>query len=318
MNRFQIFKPGLIAGCCVLLSAGALAQTDVDAIMMNKNVFCVGAMYSHSSWKDYWEGTFKRDNENLGTVSTQTYSIMGSYGITNKLNVLFNVPYVRTKASSGTLHGMRGLQDASLMIKWMPFLWHVGKKAIFSIYGIGGVSAPMTNYVADFQPLAIGMHSTNLVLRPMADLQYGKFFITGSAVYLVRSNITIDRTAYYTTEMHYTNKVNMPDVLGYNGRIGYRSNTWIAEAVVEGMNTLGGFDIRKNDMPFPSNNMDATLAGVNVKYSLPAVPGLELTAGGRYTIAGRNVGQSTMFNGGIFYIMNFNKRKKESTDQEKN
>ena len=27
-------------------------------------------MYSYGSWDHYWEGTFKRNNQNLGTVST--------------------------------------------------------------------------------------------------------------------------------------------------------------------------------------------------------------------------------------------------------
>ena len=35
----------------------AKSQTDQDAIMMSKNYFCGGAMYGHSSWKNYWEGT---------------------------------------------------------------------------------------------------------------------------------------------------------------------------------------------------------------------------------------------------------------------
>jgi hypothetical protein len=33
------------------------AQTDMDAIMMGKKRFCVGTIYSNSSWKNYWEGT---------------------------------------------------------------------------------------------------------------------------------------------------------------------------------------------------------------------------------------------------------------------
>ncbi|HLO37104.1 MAG TPA: hypothetical protein VK173_01300, partial [Lacibacter sp.] len=94
------------------------AQTDLDAIMMEKNAFCVGPGYSYSSWKEYWEGTKKRENLNLGTVSTQMFAVMGNYGVSNKLNVLFNVPYVVTKASAGTLRGQRGMQDLSVMLKY--------------------------------------------------------------------------------------------------------------------------------------------------------------------------------------------------------
>lgn len=67
----------------ILLSASwrSQAQTDNDAIMMEKNAFCAGAMYTHSSWKSYWEGTLKRTNENIGTITTRMIGVMGNYGI---------------------------------------------------------------------------------------------------------------------------------------------------------------------------------------------------------------------------------------------
>ena len=74
---------------CCLLNISVHAQTDIDGIMMSKNNFCTGLLYGYSSWKNYWEGTYKRDNANLGTVSTQMLGVMGNYGITNKLNLLF-------------------------------------------------------------------------------------------------------------------------------------------------------------------------------------------------------------------------------------
>ena len=36
----------------ITLSGSVAAQTDIDAIMMEKNAFCVGPMYSYSSWKN--------------------------------------------------------------------------------------------------------------------------------------------------------------------------------------------------------------------------------------------------------------------------
>ena len=292
----------------LLLANYAKAQTDADAIMIPKNNFCVGAMYSHSSWRDYWEGTFKRSNLNLGRVTTQMYGVMGNYGVTNKLNVLFGLPYVTTFASGGTLKGLKGVQDLSLSLKWMALHKAIGEGEI-SLFGLGGVALPVTNYVADFLPMSIGMHSKNIWLRGMADYQFSNFFVTASAIYTRRSNISIDRTAYYTTEMHYTNEVRMPDMASFNIRAGLRSRQWIAEVVVDRSKTLGGFDIRKNDMPFPSNKMNFTRAGINFKYTSHLVRGLELTGGSNYVISGRNVGQSFMLNGGAFYIMDFSKKK---------
>jgi hypothetical protein len=65
----------------------------------------------------------------------------------------------------------------------------------------------------------------------------------------VRSNVKIYRTSYYTTEMHYTNEVKVPDAAQYNLRAGYRSNRLIAEVLLNNWTTLGGFDITKNNMP---------------------------------------------------------------------
>ena len=286
----------------------ALAQTDIDGIMMTKKNLCIGPMYGYSSWKKYWEGTLKRENLNLGTVSSQMFSVMGAYGVTDKINILFAVPYVTTKASAGTLHGMKGFQDASLWVKYMPLETKIGKGDL-SVYGLAGVSAPLSNYVADYLPLSLGLRSKTLSLRAMADYQVGKLFATLSGTYVFRDNIKIDRDEYYTTEMHYTNKVEMPNALSFNFRAGYRHNDIIAEAFLDNWTTLGGFDITRNNMPFPSNKMNATRLGANVKYHLKNLKRLQLVVNGNHVIAGRNVGQSTGINAGLFYIINFTKKQ---------
>jgi hypothetical protein len=313
MNFLNFTKRALPAAVMLLLSTSALrAQTDEDAIMMAKNNFCVGATYSHSSWDHYWEGTFKRNNQNLGTVSTQMIGLMGTYGVSKKLNILVNAPYVMTHATAGTLHGMHGVQDLSLWIKWLAVEQNIGN-GVLSLYALGGGSVPLTNYIADYLPLSIGLHSKTLSGRIMADYQSGNFFVTASGTYTYRDNIKIDRTSYYTTEIHYTNEVDMPNMTSFNFRIGYRSERWIIEAVLANMTTLGGFDIRKNDMPFPSNKMNATMGGAHFKYNFKAVTGLSLTGGGNYTLAGRNVGQATAFDIGVFYVLNFSHKPKTTT-----
>ena len=120
----------------------------------------------------------------------------------------------------------------------------------------------------------------------------------------------IDRTAYYTTELHYSNEVEMPDAGNFNFRGGFRSSKLIAEAVVNKFTTLGGFDISRNNMPFLSNRMNATTIGVNMKYVLTAKQNLSVVAGGSTTVAGRNVGQASDFYGSIFYVLDFNPKTK--------
>jgi hypothetical protein len=299
----------------LLQSTGLKAQTDEDAIMMSKNNFCVGGTYSHSSWDYYWEGTLHRNNLNLGTVSTQMVSLMGNYGITRKLNVMVGAPYVWTHATAGTLHGEHGIQDLSAWLKWLAIEQNIGK-GVLSVYALGGASLPLTNYIADYLPLAIGVQSKTLSGRLMVDYQQGNFFATALGTYTWRHNIDIDQNAYYTTSLHLTNQVEMPDMASEMLRIGYRSDRWIIEALATNMNTLGGFDIRRNDMPFPSNKMNSTMVGGHVKYSFKKIDGLSLNADYDYTVAGRNVGQATTISAGVFYILDFSKKAPKNTSNK--
>jgi len=288
----------------------SFAQTDIDGLMMRKNFFCVGPTIGTSSWKNYWEGTFKRDNANLGTVRATTAMIMGNFGITDKLNVLFGLPYIKTKASAGNFKGQKGLQDLSLWVKWVAREQKIGKGNLKGIV-MGGYATPVSDYYIDLMATAIGMHSKTGTIRLMVDYELGNWFATLSGAYMSRSNVTLDRNTYYTTEMHYTDEVRMPDANNVNFRIGYRSSTWIVEGIVDRFNTLGGFDMTKNNMPFVSNDMEATKLGLHVKYDTDFVNGLSFVADANTTVAGRNVGQSTSFGGGIFYILDFSKKKKE-------
>ncbi len=301
------------AFAALLLGSKIQAQTDHDAIMMNKNQWCNGISYEHSQWKDYWEGTLKRDNLNIGTFTSQMAMFMSNYGITNSLNVMVSVPYVWNHVSGGTLHKMNGLQDASLAVKWRPFTTQWGNSKL-SVYGVGSIGTPFSNYDVDFMPLAIGSHSTNVTGRALADYQKGKFFATASAAYTIRSNTKIDQNAYYTDHMIYSNEVNLPNMNNVMLSAGLRSRYLIAEAMISTSTTLGGTDIRRNDMPHPWNRMNMTNIGAHAKYTLPFYTHIELTADVSHTIDGkgifkaRNVGQATNFGFGAYYLFNFKKK----------
>lgn len=294
------------------LSLQAHAQTEIDGLLMQKKYFCSGLTAGYSKWTKYWEGTSKRENLNMGTVSTSYAMLMGNYGVTDKLNILFGVPYIKTKASAGQLAGQKGIQDLSLFAKWVAHEFHPGHNQNLKAILVAGVSTPLTNYTPDLLPLSIGLKCRAASLRLMADYEYGDWFGTASYAYVFRGNVTLDRDSYYTTEMHYTNEVYMPDVSNINVRAGYRTSTWIIEGILDQRNTLGGFDITKNNMPFVSNKMNALSLGLHVKYETDFVDGLSFVGDFSQVVKGRNMGQSTSFGGGIFYIMDFGHKKSAS------
>ena len=152
----------------------------------------------------------------------------------------------------------------------------------------------------------------------MVDYQTGSFFATASGTYVLRDNITIDRTAYYTDEMHLSNEVNIPNGGNLNIRTGFRNERLIAEAILNSWKTFGGNDITRNNMPFPSNRMDATTLGVNVKYVLiPGTNEISLVGGGNTTVAGRNMGQSSTVYASVFYVFDFSRKTKTTSTSDK-
>lgn len=311
MIRRKSFSIKAMAIAVVLICASSAlrSQTDMDAILMNKTQFCNGPMYAYSSWDHYWEGTLKRNNLNLGTVKTQSVAYMAAYGITDNLNLLVMAPYVWTKATAGTLTGMKGIQDLSFFVKWRPVYKKLGNHRL-SLFAIGGVSTPLNDYVVDFLPLSIGMGTTNLIGRGIVDYQWKKWNVTASAAYIRRSNVKIDRSSYYDTELRLSNEIRMPDATQYQLRAGYRGKYLLAEALLTNWTTLGGFDITRNNMPFPSNRMNATMVGIALKYTLPFHENLSFMGGSNYTVAGRNMGQSMSYNAGVFYAFYFKKKIK--------
>jgi hypothetical protein len=304
IKKLGIAMLALMIACCY---QQVQAQTSNDAIMMNKGQFCNGITYSYSQWTDYWEGELKRNNQNMGMVTTQSLMYMPNYGITNNLNVMAAVPYVWTHASGGTMHGMSGFQDLSLDVKWKPLTTRVGPGK-FSLFLVGGFSTPLSNYSVDFLPMSIGLGTTNLMGRVIINYGLGIFFFRASGAYVWRSNTKLDRTSYYTTSLHLTNEVQMPDVANFNGSLGIHKKYLIAEAMLDYMKTLGGFDIRRNDNPFPSNKMNSLDVAVHVKYTLPFFTHVSLDGIGSYVVAGRNVGQATSFMIGAFYVFDLFKK----------
>ncbi|MBD1392293.1 hypothetical protein [Mucilaginibacter glaciei] len=295
---------------CLVLTQTVSAQTESDAIMIPKNYLCAAGMFAHNSWDHYWEGTLNRNNLNLGTVSSNVYNVGLVYGLSNRINISAFVPYIQTNVSAGTLRGQRGIQDINLAFKWMAIREQIGS-GLFSFHAIATGSIPLGNYQPDYLPLALGSRSRSIAFRGLVNYQVGRFFVAGAGQYVHRDNITIDRDSYYTTEMHYTNQVAMPNASNFLVSAGFRSLQLNVEAIATKYTTLGGFDITRNNMPFPSNRMNATAVGGLAKYMFQSIQGLELTARSSYVVAGRNVGQNLQVFGGIDYIFSVKKEKSD-------
>ena len=104
----------------------------------------------------------------------------------------------------------------------------------------------------------------------------------------------------------------MSDAMEYNLRVGYQKNAWFVEAILNNFNTLGGFDILKNNMPFVSNDMESTQIAAHLRYDIEALKGLALIADVGTTVAGRNSGKSSYYDAGLIYFFNLTGSSKKN------
>jgi hypothetical protein len=279
------------------------AQTIDDGIMMTRRSLQAGAVYTHDSWSEYWEGTLKRVNGNIGTITTETNAGVAAYGLTDRVTMLGSVPYIRTAPSQGVLQGQSGLQDVTIGAKYSALERSPGGhgllRAIVAVHG----SVPITNYTPDFAPLSIGSQSRRLAGRLTLNYQTTLgVYVNGTTAYTRRRDVTLDRPYYYTNgQLFFTDRVEMPDVVDYAVSAGYLEHDLNANVSFSKQTTQGGGDIRRQDMPFVSNRMNFSRVGAMAMYPIPKMKAVAIAASWAHTLDGRNVGQATTFSLGVLY-----------------
>lgn len=271
------------------------AQMPHDAIYMPKKNLCVAAIGSQGQWEKYWEKDLLRDNPNIGTHTTKSITAMAAYGISSKLNIIASLPYISTSNSAGNLMGQKGIEDLSAWLKYKML-----DKNNLSLHAAIGGSVPVGNYVADFLPMSIGMQAKSASARLIARYHHKSgIYVQGHGTYTYRSTIKIDRDSYQAYDKVYnTNVVAVPNTTDTRAALGYYKKGKQIEGFIEQFACVDGDYIRRNDMPFPTNKMEAVMVGAYAKYQ-PSNLGINARFG--YCKNGRNVGNTTMLSVGLLY-----------------
>jgi Putative MetA-pathway of phenol degradation len=302
--RVSVAQRTCIAGLLLISAPVLRAQSMDDAIFMDRRILCAGLVYTREQWSEYWEGTLRRENGNVGTLTTQQATWMAAYGVTNRLNVLASVPYVWTRANQGVLAGQRGAQDLSVALKYDALSTPLTSAGTLHVIGVLSATTPTTDYTADFYPMSIGSSSKRVAARGILSFQSHRgWYVNAAAGYTRRSNVTLDRPAYFTSgQLFLTNEVFMPDVRDVSMTLGYRGKGVIAPLTLTQQTTLGGADIRRQDAPFVSNRMNFTRLDGRVQYTLPKLRAVQVHVGASQMLAGRNVGRSTSVLAGVLLV----------------
>jgi hypothetical protein len=291
--------------CFLLSSLTASAQTPTDGLMMKKGENCSVLAYSNSTWENYWEGGKKRSNTNLGKFTAENVMFMSATGITDKLNVIVGLPYVRTSASVSYLAGQQGFQDVSLWLKYRLFEKE-GNFGAFRVFATGGASIPTNNYVADFLPFSIGMQSKTASGRLILNYNKNGFYINAQGGGILRSNTKIDRNSFiFTNKLYQSDVMPVPNIAEGSLSLGFVNTRFQTFISLDQSGCLTGDDIRYNDAPILTNKMASQSVNWFGKVNIRK---LSIIASAGRVLNGRNVGEATSFGVGMAYFFQvFNK-----------
>ncbi len=294
MNKF------LLATMCVCISYTLAAQSMVDGFMRGKGNLNTAVSYSYESYDQYYIGDSIVTNPNLGTISTKSVGVYLAAGVTDFLDVIVSLPYVRVAPSQGYWQSQRGLQDLSIFVKLRALKKKIGSIGELSIMASGGLSVPISDYIAN-SPVAIGHHSTGLDGRLIVQhrLPFG-VFIMAQGGYIKKYNIKLD------TEV----EVSVPDAWDYVAKVGGTYKILYADAWINIREARSGTDIGQG-VPFPTNAISYTRAGFNLYSSIPWIKQLGVSFGTSFTLSGENIGKATRFSGALIYNVPFFKDAEE-------
>ncbi len=300
-NHFRFL--GLLCASLGIITI-AHAQTPLDGLMMPKGEICIALQYEQGTWDRYWEGTSVRVNQNIGTFTRQMGMPMIVGGITDKVNVILSLPYVKTGASAGQLTGVQGIQDFGISVKALLLEKTLGKGKLTGFSNLS-FSTPASNYLSDYMPFSLGFGANELGIRAIGKYELDKGpYVRASSSYLHRGTTEAEREFYYADGPFYTSTMNVPDAIQSQFTLG----SWLfnyrlrVEASLTTIRSTSGDDIRTYCMPLPTNKVDFDrVEGFAQYYFKNNGRGLGLIASYQQVISGRNMGQFSGFGLGITY-----------------
>ena len=272
----------------------ASAQSPVSGFMAGKGHGATVVSYNAEKYSSVFLVPQEIDGVPVfNEVAVKSVSFFANYGITDKLDVSLNAPYVTAtgKASDQVLKNLnyqnerKGLQDVSLHLKYKPLSYTVGAGTL-DFMGALGVQTPLGNYRADEglqSIIAIGNRSTTVNAIAIAHYKSNiGFFATAQVGYSLRSN-------------------GVPSALISEFKAGYALENIYIDVYSASQVSSGGTDILQNgfDGVFPRTRVNYSRIGVNV--FVPIAKGFGVSAGGSTYVAGRNIGKSSGLYGALVF-----------------
>lgn len=259
-----------LLGASLLLAAppsNPAAAQDLNGFTPERGQGTVALSVTTESFDRFWVGTRKVEDPGIGRYRTDSAALWMTYGITERLALVANVPYVEVDGDGPANFTDGAAQDLSLLIT--ARLASSGD-ARHGLLASAGLRTPMSDYEAD-QPVAVGDGTTDALLRLVYQFATGPWYLSQQVGFDLRGEDAPDGFPLYT------------EVGRSLGR--FTVSLFHLLAIAD-----GGTDIGDPGFTFPSNQEEVQRAGAKLYARVSDRWGLAVA--GFTTVDGRNTGDS--------------------------
>jgi hypothetical protein len=264
-----------MTGLLCALAPGAVHASDINGFVEPRGRGVLAVSFTAESYDEFWAGTNRVSDPGLGRVSTNSTTLFTQYGVTDRVTLLANLPYVNTRGDGAAGFSERGFQDLAALVKLRVL--SAGSRVRSSIVLAGGIRTIASNYEAN-KPVSIGDGTADGLLRAVYMVRAGRFYLSQQIGMDVRGGEAPDGFPIYT-------EVGLG--IGY-GAVSLMYRGYLAD---------GGTDIGDPGFSFPSNKDESHRVGAKGFMRLSG--GWGVTAQVFTTLAGRNSGDTTGFSAGL-------------------
>ncbi len=255
----------------ILTLAQSFAQGRVDGYYKGQGNldFVISGGYENN--KNYFAGTNK---VTLGRKIVIANAYL-AYGITNKLDVNFSLPYISVNNVA------KGFQDASLFLKYRLIDFSDTSKSLKGSLSLaGGMSSNFTNYLTEGGN-ALGQQAKTIDLRPVLQIHLPKGIFT-------------------TLQAGYTYKFDpVPNSFSPAVKVGIAKSKIYADVWYEYQYSFGGLDYQGSPAPSTFQELGVNYHKVGGTFYTPIKNKLGVFVGATYILSGRNTSQGLGINAGI-------------------
>ncbi len=280
------------------LSTITNAQGMLDGFSPKKGALSITASYSRSQFDEFYLGKEKVDGVPVhGEINQNIFSLYAKYGITDRLSVAVNLPFISADNTSGLGDPVNGensisdLQDISIALKLNAHTFKFNRADLNIITGVTAVIP--TGYEPNgILSVGSGAFGVDVTAGLHLNTDVG-FFSTILAGYNLRGDADNDLTP--------GGDFGVPNAFVTTGKIGYSSSFIYVEAWADYQNSEEGVDIGTPAFVgnFPETNVDYSRVGLTVYKNI--IPSLGVSLGYGRVIDGRNLGNSQIYTAGLTY-----------------